>query len=162
MKNILFLILISAAYAGVSAQTLHEQLKNATPEQRREIMQKLSPEQRHSLMREFRDNAFIQDLKIEEKYRERFKQLFEEYHKKQKEIIGGFKKEKDLLTLSNEEAEQRLQESFVIGEKLLANRKNYAKKFREILSAQQVLKLFKIEGMMRDKMMEHKMRNEKK
>ncbi len=158
MKKIIFSIIITTfSFVAVSAQQKGMQMRNASPEQRRELISKLSPEERKNMLNQFKENMLVEDLNIAEDKREDFKQLFNEYQDSQREIKCQFKNDFDAEKLSDEEAKQKLEQSFNVGQKLLDNRRLYAEKMQTVLKPQQVLRMFQNEGMMRDRMMNRKM-----
>lgn len=157
MKKIIFSVIIAvSALTQMHAQDTRSNLRNATPEQRREAIKQMTPEQRRELLKQFRENIMIQDLAIEDKNKERFKSLYSEYQESQKEIKDRFKMDFDPDKLSDAEAKQKLEESFDMGEKLLDNRRVYAQKMQSIMKPQQVLKMFRTEGMIREKTLERR------
>lgn len=160
MKKTLLIILISTFSLGLKGQDLHTQLKTATPKQRKEIMAKLSPEQLKEIYKKFREEMLIKELELTEQQKEPFLKIFDEYHRKQREVKEKFKGTSNPLTLSEAEAQTKLKESFEVGEQMLENRKIYAKKLEKVLKPQQILKLFKSEGLMREKMMNIKIQHQ--
>lgn len=152
MKRLL-LILIIMFGTKFSAQIRNDlDWKKMDPEKRRDLIQKMSPEERMQVLKQFKENMIIQELDIPANRQEEFKKLFAEYMESQKSIKEQFKSGFKPENISDTEAQKRLEDSFVVGQQLLDNRKKYAEKFQKILTPQQVLKLFQSEGMMRDKM----------
>jgi len=49
-----------------------------------------------------------------------------------------------------------LEESFTAGEELLESRRNLARKMQGVMKPQQVLKMFRTEGMIREKMLDRR------
>ncbi len=127
-----------------------------TPEKRKEIINKMSPEERSKLLKEFRANMMVDELDIPENSEQEFRKLYSEYLDQQKEIKSRFIRTDDYNSISDEEAKQRINQSFEVGQQLLNNRKEYAGKFMKICKPQQVLKMYQTEGMIRDKMMDRK------
>lgn len=155
MKKIILLTLLS--FFGFSqAQNLAQGFNQMTPEKRKEIINKMSPEERSKLLKEFRANMMVDKLDIPENSEQEFRKLYSEYLDQQKEIKSRFIRTDDYNSISDEEAKQRINQSFEVGQQLLNNRKEYAGKFMKICKPQQVLKMYQTEGMIRDKMMDRK------
>lgn len=155
MKKIILLTLLS--FFGFSqAQNLVQGFNQMTPEKRKEIINKMSPEERSKLLKEFRANMMVDELDIPENSEQEFRKLYSEYLDQQKEIKSRFIRTDDYNSISDEEAKQRINQSFEVGQQLLNNRKEYAGKFMKICKPQQVLKMYQTEGMIRDKMMDRK------
>ncbi len=155
MKKIILLTLLS--FFGFSqAQNLAQGFNQMTPEKRKEIINKMSPEERSKLLKEFRANMMVDELDIPENSEQEFRKLYSEYLDQQKEIKSRFIRTDDYNSISDEEAKQRINQSFEVGQQLLNNRKEYAGKFMKICKPQQVLKMYQTEGMIRDKMMDRK------
>ncbi|WP_374329674.1 hypothetical protein [Soonwooa sp.] len=125
-------------------------------EERHEMMKNMSPRERSQFMQTVKQHIFLDELDIPEASQAEFKEIFEQYTNSQKQIKDKFKGSVNIEKLSNDEAKQKLDESFEIGKQLLDNRKLYADKFLKILTPQQVLKLFQTEGKVRDKIMDKK------
>lgn len=138
------------------AQNTDVNWKEMTPQQRKEAVSKLSPEDRRALFRKFREDMMITELKIPKEKQEGFKKMYAEYQIKQREIKNKFQHPKDFKEISNEHAKQLLDSSFVIAQQLLDNKKFYAEKFQTLLSPQQILRMFHIEGKNREHMMERR------
>ncbi|WP_419869335.1 hypothetical protein [Chryseobacterium sp. CT-SW4] len=155
MKKILFTFLIIYGL-GLNAQRTDYDWKNMDPKQRKEVINNLSPEERKELLKKFRNNMVVDNLDIEAKDKDRFTALYDEYIENQKQIKSEFNPHFNTETLSDQEARQKLEQSFEVGQKLLDNRRKYAEKMQQIIPCQKVLKLFQSEGMMRDKMNERK------
>ncbi len=138
MKKIILLTLLS--FFGFSqAQNLAQGFNQMTPEKRKEII-----------------NMMVDELDIPENSEQEFRKLYSEYLDQQKEIKSRFIRTDDYNSISDEEAKQRINQSFEVGQQLLNNRKEYAGKFMKICKPQQVLKMYQTEGMIRDKMMDRK------
>lgn len=135
--------------------------KKMSPDQRKEIINKMSPEERMHLLKQFKEEMIISELDIPAEKQAEFKGLYSEYQEKQKEIKNKFQPEKDYDSLSDDEAQKKLNESFETGQQLLNNRKIYAEKFLKIIKPQQVLQLYQTEGMMRNKVIDN-LKNKKK
>ncbi|WP_370899036.1 hypothetical protein [Chryseobacterium gossypii] len=155
MKKILFTLFIIYGF-GLNAQRTDYDWKKMDPKQRKEVINNLSPEERKELLKKFRNNMVMDNLDIDPKDKAEFTQVYDEYLESQKQIKSQFNSNFDPESLSDEEAKQKLQQSFEIGQKLLDNRKKYADKMQQVIPCQKVLKLFQSEGMMRDKMNERK------
>lgn len=155
MKNSFFLLIFLFSFANFVAQE-NPNLKNMTPEQRREFIKKMSPEQRQKLMQEASAMLSVRNLEVPLEKQEDFKKLLNEYIQSQKTIKDKFRPDFSKENLSDSEAKKLLDQSFDLGQQLLNNRKVYADKFLKILTPQQVLKLFSQEGKIREKFMERK------
>ncbi len=156
MKNTIYTFFLLIFFVTIKSQeTPRPDFKNMSQEQRREYIKNLSPEQRIKLMHEATTMMAIRNLQVPAEKQEAFKKLLFEYGQSQKAIKDKFKNNNvSESNLSDGEAKKLLDQSFDIGQQLLNNRKIYAEKFLKILTPQQVLKLFKQEGKMREKIME--------
>lgn len=155
MKKTIYTAIITVFVAmQMQAQDFRCSLRNATPEQRREVIRQMSPEQRRELLKQVRENMMMEDLKIEDKNKDQFKKVYSEYQDAQSEIKGKFTTDFDPDQLSDAEARQKLEESFQMGEQLLDNRRKYSQKMQSIMKPQQVLKMFRTEGMIRERTLE--------
>lgn len=155
MKKILFTLLMISGF-GLNAQIKDYDWKKMNPEQRREIINNLSPEERKNLLTQFRNNMMIEMLNVPAQDKDEFTRMYTEYIESQNKIKSKFDSDFDPDKLSEEEAKQKLQQSFDVGQQLFENRKKYAEKMQTVIPCQKVLKLFQSEGMMRDKMNERK------
>lgn len=141
---------------GLNAQIKDYDWKKMNPEQRKEIINNLSPEERKNLLTQFRNNMMIEMLNVPAQDKDEFTRMYTEYIESQNKIKSKFDSDFDPDKLSEEEAKQKLQQSFDVGQQLFENRKKYAEKMQTVIPCQKVLKLFQSEGMMRDKMNERK------
>lgn len=116
----------------------------------------MSPKERSAFLQKMKENIVIDDLEIPADKQEEFKNLYAEYQNNQKLIKEKFHSDKSFENLSDNDAKNRLNQSFDVGQQLLDNRRAYAEKFLTILSPQQVLKLFQNEGKMREKILDKK------
>nr|WP_315033314.1 hypothetical protein [uncultured Chryseobacterium sp.] len=155
MKKILLTFFIIYGF-GLNAQRSDYDWKKMDSKQRKEVINNLSPEERKELLKKFRNNMIMDNLNIDQSDKAEFTQLYNEYLESQKQIKSQFDLKSDPEKLSDEEAKEKLQQSFDLGQKLLDNRKKYADKMQQVIPCQKVLKLFQSEGMMRDKMNERK------
>ena len=130
--------------------------KKMKPEQRKELIQNMSPDERMKLLKQFRENMMVEELEVAADEQAEFKNLFAEYQEKQNEIKKKFKTSEDYDNMSDEEAKQRLNESFEIGQQLLDNRRIYSQKFMKVIKPQQVLQMYQTEGKMRNKILDKK------
>lgn len=144
------------ASAGMHAQVI-QRLQDAPPAERKQMIKNLSPEERKALIKQVRENAVIEDLAIEEKNQEEFKKIYGEYLSSQRQIKSQFKTDFDPEKLTDDEAKTKLEESFDLGEKLIENRRRYAEKMNAVMKPQQTLKMFRNEGMMREKVMDRRL-----
>lgn len=125
-------------------------------QEQKESVKKMSPTERNQLMQNIKENMAIEEINVPEAVQGEFRDIFNEYMSKQKDIKEKFRTDKKIEKMSAEEASGKLNESFTVGQQLLDNRKNYAEKFLKILTPQQVLKLYQMEGKFRDKMLDKK------
>ena len=155
MKKLLAVIGFMLA-AGTSHAQIMQRLQNASPDQRKELIKNMSAEERKNALRQVRENMLVEDLGIQENNKESFKKLYNEYQSSQRQIKSNFAVAEDPNKLSDTEAEEKLDQSFTVSQKLMDNRRVYAKKMRAIMKPQQILQLFQTEGMMRDKIMDRR------
>ncbi len=125
-------------------------------DEKKSAVSNMSVKERSAFLQKMKENITIDDLEIPAEKQDEFKTLFAEYQSNQKQIKEKFHSDKNFENLSNDEATNRLNQSFDVGQQLLNNRKSYADKFLKILTPQQVLKLFQNEGKMRDKILDKK------
>lgn len=158
MKNSIYTFFLLISFFYMNAQeTPRPDFKSMSQEQRREYIKNLSPEQRMKLMHEAATMITIRNLQVPDEKQDAFKKLMNEYAQSQKAIKDKFKTNRvSESNLSDADAKKLLDQSFDLGQQLLNNRKIYAEKFLKILTPQQVLKLFKQEGKMREKLMERR------
>lgn len=156
MKNIIFSIFALLIGVFANAQGQKYDWKNMTPEQRKTIINKMSPDERKAVHKYLRQQMVCENLQIDNKDKDEFNKIYDEYLDNQNRIKGQFNSNFNPDQLSEQEAKQKLQQSFDTGEQLLQNRKKYAEKMQQVVPPQKVLKLFQNEGMMRDKMNERK------
>lgn len=158
----IYLTLVFAFFAGIGTKA---QIKSnldwskANTEQKKEMIKNMSAEERKELLKKFRENMLVEDLKVPEKDQEDFKKIYNEYQESQQNIKERFNNDFDPEKLSDAEAQQKLEESFDLAQKLVDNRKEYARKMQNVVRPQQVLKMFQTEGQMRDKMLDRRMEN---
>ena len=158
MKKVLLSIIISVFSVAVRAQGKSDlDWRKASPEKRKELIKNMSPDERKNLLKQFRENILVEDLKVPIEDQEAFKQVYTDYQESQKQIKDQFKNDFDADKLSDDEAKQKLEESFNIGQRLLDNRRAFARKMQQVVKPQQVLKMFQNEGQMRDKMLDRRM-----
>lgn len=155
----LYLTIAIAIFSAIGVQA---QIKSnldwskANTEQRKEMVKNMSATERKELLKKFRENMLVEDLKVPEKDREDFKKIYNEYQESQQKIKERFNNDFDPDKLSDAEAQQKLEESFDLAQKLVDNRKEYARKMQNVVKPQQVLKMFQNEGQMRDKMLDRR------
>lgn len=159
MKKFLLLNALFILGFSIDAQKLNYDWKNMKPEQRKEVINNLSPDDRKELLKKFRNNMVIENLEVKPENKEEFTRVYNEYLESQTNIKRQFNPNFNPEQLSDQEAKQKLQQSFEMGQSLLDNRKKYAEKFQLVIPPQKVLKLFQTEGMVRDKMNERKSPN---
>lgn len=156
MKKIIAFSFIMIFGFSIDAQQLNYDWKKMNPQQRKEVINNLSPTERTELLKKFRNNMVVENLNIKEADKEEFTKVYNEYLENQSKIKKQFDPHFKPEELSDQEAKQRLQQSFDVGQNLLENRKKYAEKLQQVIPPQKVLQLFQNEGMMRDKMNERK------
>lgn len=159
MKKFLLLNTLFILGFSIDAQKLNYDWKNMKPEQRKEVINNLSPDDRKELLKKFRNNMVIENLEVKPENKDEFTRVYNEYLESQTNIKRQFNPNFNPEQLSDQEAKQKLQQSFEMGQSLLDNRKKYAEKFQQVIPPQKVLKLFQTEGMVRDKMNERKSPN---
>lgn len=130
--------------------------KSMNMQEKKEAVSSMSVKDRGVFLQNMKENIVIDDLDISKEKQNEFKTLYAEYQSNQKQIKEKFHVDKNLDNLSDEDATNRLNQSFEVGQQLLNNRRTYADKFLKILTPQQVLTLFQTEGKMRDKMLDKK------
>lgn len=156
MKKSLFILITVLLGSASFAQDVKYDWKTMKPEKRRELIQQMNPQQRMKLLNEFRENMMVSELEVPQTDQTEFKKLYAEYQDKQNSIKSRFKTAEDFDNMSDEEAKRQVDESFVIGQQLLDNRKAYAQKFMKVIKPQQVLQMFQTEGKMRSKILDKK------
>lgn len=144
---------------------LMEEFKKDYPELQKKMMKewKNNTSKTNKIHQEFewhhnklKEQILIQKLAIAPEQEARFKELFSTYQDSQRKIKKRFKNNGNFPNLSTEEAEKKLNESFLIGEQLLENRKKFAQNAKDVLTPQQLLELFKNEWLMNNKRVEKK------
>lgn len=160
MKNLLTIFAIFIGVFGVAQHNLAPantgyDWKNMSPDQRRDIINKMSPEDRMNLLNQFRLNMMVEELNLTSQEEAEFRILYEEYQEKQRVIKGKFDPNKEYDKLSDDDAKKELNHSFEVGQQLLNNRKDYSAKFMKVMRPQKVLKMYETEGMIRNKVMEN-------
>lgn len=159
MKKLLLTLLIAVFSASFMSAQIRSNLdwKKMNPEKRKELINNMNPEERKELLKKFREDMLVEDLNVETEDQEEFRSVYNEYIDSQKRIKDQFDSNFDPEKLSDEEAKKKLEESFDVGQKLLDNRRAYARKMQTVVKPQQVLKMFQNEGMMREKMIDRRM-----
>ncbi|WP_297986439.1 hypothetical protein [uncultured Chryseobacterium sp.] len=157
MKKIILTFIIAIFSVGfASAQVKKIDWKKVSPEKRKEMINNMNPEERKELLKQFRENMLVEELNVEDEDQEEFKKVYNEYVDAQKKIKDQFDNNFNPDSLSDDEAKKKLEESFEVGQKLLDNRRAYSRKMQTVVRPQQVLKMFKNEGMMREKMIDRR------
>lgn len=150
ITSILFFLALNQTFAQNTSF-----LKMGFQERKAEI-KKMSPKEKTEALRQFKEDLVLSELQIPENQKDDFIHLYNEYQKNQKSIRNKFKPNRNFENMTDEEANQELNNSFEIGQELLHLRKEYAAKFKQVIKPQKVLQLFQTEGLMRSKMMKHK------
>lgn len=155
MKNTykLSFILFLFSFLLISAQP-GKDWKKLSNEEKKEELKKMSSEEKMKLMQGFKQNLVEEQLEISDSNKEEFGALYNNYQSSQRDIRNTFRPRKDFENMTDQEAVLELETSFEVGQKLLNNKKEYAKKFQKIIKPQQVLELFENEGRMRAKVRE--------
>ncbi len=135
--------------------------RNMTPEQRKDLIHKMSPEEKRLMFRKFRENMMIEELKVEPSVQDKFKEIYNLYATDQRSIKDKFHHQQKLENLSAKQAKEELDKSFEVAQQLLNSRKEFTKKFLEILSPQQVIQMYHIEGRARSEMLESRSKGPK-
>ena len=160
MKQILSVLLMMLFVVAAKAQMINGvDLKKVSPEKRKELISTLTPAEKKALIRDYRYGMLYESLNIDADKQDAFRKIHQEYQAEQRKIKDIFNPAFDPEKLSDEEAKVKLEQSFVVGEKLMESRRKYCKEFQKILTTQQILKLFQNEGAMREKMMEKRPHN---
>lgn len=159
MKKIMITSLLAIFSIGLlSAQDkMTQDFAGKSAQERKDMISKLSPEKRRELYRKFREDVLIDELKVNNEKQEDFKRVYSEYQESQRRIKDRFDNGYDPDALSDAEARAKLEESFDYGQKLIENRREYSNKMQRVIRPQQVIKMFRVEGEMRDRMMSRRM-----
>lgn len=150
MKKIFAIIFLSIFHLGYS------QIFNGKD------LSKLSPQEKREIFWQHRENIMIEELKIEKQNLDAFKKIYRNYLVEQRKIKDNFNPKLDIDKLSDAEASERLEKSFQVGQSLLNCRIKYSKELQKVLSQKQILKMFQIEGAMKEKMMKKHENNKPK
>ena len=126
----------------LNAQINNYDWKNMTREKRQAVINSLPPDERKALLTDLRNKMVLDMLDVAPKDKDEFTEVYNEYLDNQKKIMKQFNSDFDPEKLSEEEAKQKLQQSFELGQKLLDNKKKYAEKMQTVIPCQKVLKLF--------------------
>ncbi|WP_417428103.1 hypothetical protein [Halpernia sp.] len=148
--SILFLFALNPTFAQNTSM-----LKMGFQERKAEI-KKMSPKEKTEALKQFKEDLVLNELQIPENQKDEFVDLYNDYQKKQKSIRNKFNPNRDFENMTDNEANEALNNSFEVGQELLNLRKEYAAKFNQVIKPQKVLKLFHTEGLVRSKMMNHK------
>lgn len=156
MKKLILGLILMFSFEQAFAQS-NIDWRTMSLDQRKSAIRQMSPESRKELLKKMRQNLVISNLKIEENNQEEFSKIYQDYEEEQRKIRGEFDSDFDPETLSDEEAVKKLHKSFEVGQRLLDSRKKYADRLQRVMPPQQVLKLYKNEGAMRDKMLNRRL-----
>lgn len=156
MKYIGAVLFATIAVQVGFAQVQRLDLQNMKASERKEAIRQMAPKDRMELLRQYREDIIIAELNVPQQKQPEFKSLYNEFQEKQSAIRKKFVPRENYDQLSNDEATKQLEQSFEIGQQLLDNRKAYSKKFTEVISPQQVLKMYQTEGRMRKKILDKK------
>lgn len=147
MKRIIFGFLLLACFITIQAQQEEKDM--------------LSPKaQNIEKFKLAKEDMIVKELGLTEKQETEFRALYKEYDRDEvalmKSFRGGMGKPTE-NNLTDQQAKEKIYESFVIGQKLLDNKKMYAEKFLKIISPNQLLKMFQTERMIHHKLREKEM-----
>jgi Spy/CpxP family protein refolding chaperone len=157
MKRIIIPFLMIFGSSIFSAQQLSTTEFNAmTKEQKKETLAKMSSEDKKSFIRKVREDDMVKELLIEPSNEKKFRQILNDYQQSSRAIKKQFQPKGNFDQLTDAEAKTELDNSFVVGQQLMDNRKKYTNEFLKILSPKQVLQLFHSEMKWREKIEEHK------
>lgn len=156
MKQISLAFIFVLLSSSLMNAQFRNDFNNPKTDKDAKTVRELPNEERKAMMKRLHEEALLESLKISESHKEAFKTLYGEYYDAQSKIKSNFNNNFDPETLSNDEAKRKLEESFNLGQKLMDNRREYAKKLQTVLSPQQILKLFQNEGKMRHKVLNRK------
>jgi hypothetical protein len=151
MKKIFFLLAISFGML-VSAQKHHSKSHEKHHEKHHEDkknhihhFEKMTHEEKMAFIQQLNINKITKELELSGEKKEAVEKVLSEYFTAKGDIIKNFKPEDTHKNLTDEEALRKINLGFEVAQKVLDNRKFYSKKLLEILSPQQVLKIYKIE-----------------
>lgn len=115
--------------------------------------------QRKAEFLRMRQQQLIEELQIPAAQQQEFLTLYQEYQNSQQQIREKFQTSRSFGDLTDAQARQQLEQSFVLGQQLLDNRRRYAERFGRFLKPQQILKLYQNESRLRSKIMQAKDEN---
>lgn len=124
-------------------------------QERQEQIRNMSTKEKAEALKQLKEELVLSELQIPDDKKADFLFVYNDYQTEQREIKNKFKHSRDFNEMSEEEANIELENSFEVGQQLLDLRKEYARKFSQIISPQKVLQLFQTEGMVRNKIMKH-------
>lgn len=161
MKQIVLTLFLVFSLGTLSqAQSISvEKWQQADSQERKSMLKDMSPEQKKLFYKDLKENMLVEELKVPAKDRESFKRMYSEYQDSQRRIKEGFSHDFDPDKLSDQQAREKLEESFRYGERMIDTRREYARKMQGVIGPQQVLKMFKHEGEMRDRMLERRIQS---
>jgi Spy/CpxP family protein refolding chaperone len=107
-------------------------------------------EQKKEAIRKLREDNLVKEINIDPTKEEAFRLVFRDYLKSQKAVKSQFRKHGSYDVMTEKEAREQLENSFVIGQQLLDLRKKYTQEFLKLLTPNQVLKVFHSEIKMRE------------
>ncbi|WP_124641389.1 MULTISPECIES: hypothetical protein [Amniculibacterium] len=159
-RRIVTVLCLFCASLAFAQQLTTDAYRSMSKEQRKEAFDKLSMSEKKMFIRQMREDHLVKELQVSPSNDKQFRQLFHEYMESQRVIKDRFKHPEDSDKMTEQEAKLELENSFVVGQKLMDNRKKYTQEFLKILSPKQVLKLFHNEMKMREKIDQHRKRTE--
>lgn len=146
------LMLCSIGIGSASAQT-KKPWEQMNPKEKKDILKKLTPEQRSELILQHKREAILKRLNLSEEKAKVFTPLYEDYQKRMKAIKHSFKPSTTPERLTDKEAKEELKQSFIVARQLLEEREVFAEKLQQVLTPQQIIKMFQAEGALRGKIL---------
>ena len=121
------------------------------PEKRLERSDRADRAERFAQMKSMKIAFITEHLELTPEEAEKFWPIYNEYEKKRdeaaKEIFERFNPDKEKpLELSNENADNLIRQRFTEEQKLLDLKKEYYAKYKEVLTASRILKLYEVEN----------------
>lgn len=157
IHTIIFTIALFFVHTWAMAQNI-EQWHKLDSQQRKDILDKLSPAERMELFRNAILQEVVKKMNLPQDKIHDFTEIYSEYQLKIHAVKEAYPMQEKLDELTEEEAKKILNNSFIVSEKLLEIRKEYAKKFQTIISTHKVIELFHYEGRIRKRIMERKIK----
>lgn len=155
--NKITLLLVLCFGIFISAQQINvDDYKKLNKKEKMELFVKMNMDEKKALIRQLREKELIKELNLDPSKEKQFSKTFQDYLQSQREIKNLFKRKENFKEMTEQEAKTELENSFVVGQKLMDDRKKYSQEFLKFMSAKQVLQLFHSEMKMREKIESHK------